>query len=77
MARGIPGCEHSIEPTVTREGGRESKRKANWQGQGEMNKPAVTYGDKPGKAQGSTAVKVFTVVPFKRRDQLLKSNFGQ
>ena len=42
-----------------------------------MNKPVVTYRDRPGGAQENAVVKAFTVAPFKRRDQLLKCGFGQ
>ena len=52
------------------------KRKANFLGQGE-NKPVVTHRDRPGGAQRNAVVKVFTVAPFKRRDQLLKCGFRQ
>jgi len=50
----------------------KAKKNANWWGQCKMSKLAVTSRDRPGKAQGNAAVKAFTVVPFKREDQLLK-----
>jgi len=77
MARGIQMPSHTSEQSQEREGGKAIK--ANWRGQSEMSKLAVIRRDRPGEARrrGNAAVKAFTVVPFKRRDKLLKCSFRQ
>ena len=77
MPRGVWGCEQSFTKTVIGKGGRESKKNAKWQGQCKMSKLVVTSRDRPGEAQENAVVKAFTVVPFKRRDELLKCSIGQ